>query len=208
MSGSLAEIEAVAKASGHQHDYSPQPSPQGDSCFDLDLTPLAARREAPPFSDTEIAIENQVRKAIKSFSEFPSGLHFPDRIFYNTWERVTDEHGRSGVRIITADKNGEIAMVEAYEDNEWGEWDISPDYAKKVYLTSSDIRCYAESLLDTMSMRFTEPRLRVAKETGDVKRIFAINEDLAAIKATKQAISDLLAKAAGNSAPAPATTPR
>ena len=197
MPGTLVEVRAVTTALGEydatRHDDSPQPPPQGE--LHLGLVPTrAAQQETPPFSETEFAIQDRVRSLISSFSEFPSGLHFPDRIFYDTCERVTDEYGQVGLRIITADTSGEMAMVEAYEHNEWGEWDISPECSRGVPLTSFDVRNYATSLLETMTMRFTEPRLRVAKEKGDLNRIAAIQQDLKAVEEAKQAISNLLAE--------------
>lgn len=213
MSGTTEALEGIGAAArviggyrSHNHDGKPQSPPQGD----LHLAQALARpaKDSLPFSDTEIAIQNRIRNLVSGFSEFPSGLHFPDRIFYYTNCEVPDQRGRMGMKVITVDKDGEMAMVETYEENVWGEWDISPDCAKRVALTGSDVRRYAGSLLDTMSIRFTDPRLRVATEEEDANRVAAINRDLGAIKAAKQEIEDLLAGAVANSAATPTTTPQ
>jgi hypothetical protein len=163
--------------------------------------------ERPILSETDVAIQDQARIAITGLkSKFPSGLHFPELVFYCTGKRVTDQYGRPGMRIAIVDKAGSMTMAEAYEQNDYEdytEWDLVT--AKPVPITSVDIRCYAIPLLDTMLMRLTKVKLPDALKSRNTKTIRNIREDLARIRNARQAISDLLT--GGIAEPAQPTEP-
>jgi hypothetical protein len=88
-------------------------------------------------------------------------------------------------------------MVEAHEENAYGEWNL--DSATPTPLTGADIRHYSPSLLDTIATRFTRVMLPVAERETDQTRIEAIKQDLAAIDVAEQTICDLLAVTTGGS---------
>jgi hypothetical protein len=163
--------------------------------------------ERPILSETDVAIQDQVRIAITGLkSKFPSGLHFPELVFYCTGKRVADQYERPGMRIAIVDKAGSMTMAEAYEQNDYEdytEWDLVT--AKLVPITSVDIRCYAIPLLDTMLMRLTKVKLPDALKSRNTKAIRNIREDLARIRNARQAISDLLT--GGIAEPAQPTEP-
>ncbi|MGA2911606.1 MAG: hypothetical protein ABSE17_03155 [Candidatus Levyibacteriota bacterium] len=192
MPSSLAETEAVTALGGYhatRHDDSPQPPPQGEISFGFAPTPVA-KPETLPFSETEIVVQNQIRTAITGLrTGLPSGLRFPGCVFCYTGERTTGEHRQPGERIAIVDNAGKMVMMEAFEQNCWGEWDL--DTAKTVPTTGMDVRCYAIELMTIIADRFKKVKLPIAK---DRKTLKAVKRDLRTITEAKQAISDLLAR--------------
>jgi len=150
--------------------------------------------EMPILSETDVAILGHLATAVTTLSEFPSGLHFPDRIFYCTGERATNKYGQPGMRIAIVDNAGEMTMVEAYEQNDYGiyvEWDLTT--AIPMPMTSRDIHCYAIPLLNIMLKRLKEVKFKDAIKSKDAKTAWAVREDIIRIRTAKKAISDLLA---------------
>lgn len=157
--------------------------------------PLRLNEELP-LSETDYQILDIIGTAGATLKTgIPSGLRFPGRIFVAKEERKTDGHGhQSGqlVAILSKDDQGRgvMSMVEALEENGYGEPDI--DTACPVQITSPMIHHYAAELLRKAAERFRRVKIPDAENAGDTERIEAIKEDITTTEAAAQKIEDLL----------------
>jgi len=130
-------------------------------------TPDISAQELQPHNEN--AIEKtaaEMRKIVKDtildLSMFPSGIHFPDIIFFETGQTCLDKkHSQEGEEktgkiFAVVNKAGKIEMRRAFGmPNEYGELDLTEDSS---LATDQEVIEYAKPLITTVIRRLENAR--------------------------------------------------
>jgi len=153
-----------------------------------------APKEDPKVEQLAGAIEAIVGSTVMGLSEFPSGLNFPDVIFYDTGESAPLEHQREeGRRVVELERGrGTMRMAVVGARNEHAEWDL--DLGTSIPLTPRDKIHYAQPLMDVLLVRVGVYHLDALKNHDAARAARTLNDERRVIEA-KIAINALQFKA-------------
>jgi hypothetical protein len=152
-------------------------------------TPPGSTSHEKEFSDTDRAdqIRTTVRSTIKDLNVFPSGVRFPDVVFFETAQYFTGPHNEPGKIIATVDKTGVMSMIKALRRNMHDEWELEGSGIERYRASDAEATSYALPLMTIARARSIKALMksvfidRAENKPSDSRDTVCLTNDLANI---------------------------